>query len=320
MQKKVRAAPVVRPVARPVFSRAILLLILLVCLDLWASRHLGIGLSRRPAWLGVITASWVAAASVLDRALEDEEKKSAAKRVRDILRRLLATPVLIALAFVLAVLGLSYSSVKVLGDAEARGAKLDPVEPEQDPGWTVLGEPGRFVVPGGLASGRAYRLSVPGYLPTVLTVPALTGREILPERDLRRVPTLLLRPLPATLGSFGGGGRLEVWAPGERRPIAGSACGCRASFLLGRKQPIPSDALSRWSLELRALNAAPEGSSLLSETLLVWSRPQHLKLSKDVLPGEALDIRVFSKAGKLVARTSFTVTEESFQDVLLLVE
>jgi hypothetical protein len=151
-------------------------------------------------------------------------------------------------------------------------------------------------------------------------VPALAGREILPERDLRQAPTLLLRPLPTTLGSFGDGGRLEIWAPGEPRPIARSACGCKASFLLGRRQPIPSDALSRWSLELRALNAAPEGSSLLSETLLVWSRPQRLSLSKDLLPGEPLDIRVFSKAGNPIARTSFTVTDESFQDVLLLVE
>jgi hypothetical protein len=310
----------VRPAARPVFSRAILLLVLLVCLDLWASRHLGIGLSRRPAWLGLITASWVAAASVLDRVLEDEEKKSAAKRTRDALRRLLATPVLVALALLLAVLALSYSSVRVLGSAEARGAKLDPVEPEQHPGWTVRGEPGRFVVPSRLTSGRVYRLSVPGYLPTVLTVPALIGREILPERDLRKSPTLLLRPLPTTLGSFGDGGRLEVWAPYEPRPIASSACDCRASFLLGRRQPIPSDALSRWSLELRALNAAPEGSSLLSETLLVWSRPRPLALSRDLRPGDPLDIRVFSKAGNLIARTPFTVTEESFQDILLLVE
>jgi hypothetical protein len=320
--KKVRAAPVVRPepVAGPVFPRAIVLLVLLVCLDLWTSRHLGIGLSRRPAWLGVITASWLAAASILDRALEDEEKKSAAKRVRDALRRLLTTPFLIALALVLAVLSMGYSSVEVLGDAEARGAKLGPLEQDQDPGWLVLGEPGRFVVHSGLSSGGAYRLKVPGYLPTVLTVPPLAGLEILPERDLRRSPTLLLRPLPATLGSLRDGGRLEVWAPGEPRPIARSTCGCRTSFLLGRRQPIPSDALARWSLELRALNAAPEGSSLLSETLLEWSRPRHLAPSRNLLPGTRLDVRVFSNAGNLVAQTPFTVTEESFQDVLLLVE
>jgi hypothetical protein len=158
--KKVRAAPVVHqePVAGPVLPRAIVLLVLLVCLDLWTSRHLGIGLSRRPAWLGVITASWLAAASILDRALEEDEKKSAAKRVHDVLRRLLATPVLVALALALAVLGLGYSSVKVLGDKEGRSAKLGAVEPEQETGWRVLGEPGRFVV----SSGSSYRLRVPG--------------------------------------------------------------------------------------------------------------------------------------------------------------
>lgn len=333
MLKKFGAVPVVlvaarrkptppsTPPARPIFPRAVVLLILLACLDLWTSRHLGIGLSRRPAWLGVIGASWVAATALLDRALADEEKKSMAKRSREALRRLLTTPFLIGLAFVLAVLCLGYSSIRVLGDAEARGAKLAPFTKEQHPGWAVAGDPGRFLVLGGSSSGRAYRLTVPGYLPSVLTVPAFTGLEILPERDLRKSPSLLLRPLPTILGLLQDGGSLEIWMhqPEGLRRIAREACGCRASFLLGRKQPVPADALSRWSLELRALNAAPEGSSL-SQTLLAWNRPRYLVPAEALLPGTRLEVRVLSREGARFATTTLTVTEESLQDVLLLPE
>jgi hypothetical protein len=320
----VRRKPSPPALSGPVFPRAVVLLVLLVCLDLWMSRHFGIGLSRRPAWLGVLTASWVAVASLLDRTLDDEEKKSMTSRFRDTLRRLLTTPFLIGLLLVLAVLSLGYSSVKVLGlgDKEARAVKLDPVAEGQDAGWIVPGDPGRFLVLSGASSGRAYRLNVPGYRPAVLTVPLFTGLEILPERDLHRPLSFLLRPLPVTLGSLQNGGRLEVWVlePGKPRQIARNTCRCRASFLLGRKQSIPSDALSRWGLELRALNAAAEGSSPMSQTLLAWTRPQPLVSSEDLLPGTRLDVRVFSPAEKLIVRTSFIVTEESFQDILLLVE
>lgn len=306
--------PTRRSSGRPVFVRAVVLLGLLVALDLWTSRHLGIGLSRRPAWLGVLTTSWVAAASLLDRTLEDEEKKSLARRVRDALRGLLATPVLVAMAALLAVVSSSYSSVAVLGEPEARTARLRPVAGESpDAGW-IVGDPPRFLVASG-PFGRPYRLSVPGFLPAVLSVPAFRGLQIVPERDLRRPPTLLLRPLPAALGSLEGGGSLEVWTGDDK--ILDDSCGCRTSYLLGRSQPIPSGALAEWRLELLALHAAPEDSDLFARTLLDWRKPRLVAPSLAALPGTAFTVFVRSRAGKIITRTAFTLSDDPFQDILL---
>lgn len=318
-ERDARARP--EPAPQPILPRLLLLLVWLVALDLWAVHHLGIGLSS-PGWLSAVVVAYSAASGLLESLVEEEEKERWTGKVRAFLRRALSLPVIVVLCLSLAIFALSYSSVMVVsadGDGAEKGVRLTPLSGEERP-WRV-GDPERLLAYTG-PFGQPFRLEVPGYLPTVVQVPALKGLRVVPERDLRRPPTLLLRPPGPALGSLADQGaevRIEVQdESGGWASLASARCyaeSCRpSSFLVGRPQRVPSDLLGDWRLELLA-TGYQDSDPQLSEALLAWKRPKPLRSSRDLAPGTVVRAEVRSRSGEVVARTRLTVGEEDFLDV-----
>jgi hypothetical protein len=308
------------PVPRPILPRLVGLLILGVAADLWSLRHLGIGLSS-PGWLSTIVASVTGVSAWLDRLVDEEEKKRWAGKVRSGLRPLLATPVMVILALSLGIFALSYSSVMVISaDGKVpQGVRLVPLGGGGKP--FAIGDPQRLVVYTG-PFGQTFRLEVPGFLPKVVSVPVLQGLRVVPESDLQRTPTLLLRPPSSVLKLLavpGASLRLQVWKEGAGwRPHGSFTCArtpCPAgSYLVGRSQPVPPELLAQWRMELQA-NSSEEGE--IARVLLAWKNPRHLKGVPAVTPEMLVRVEAFSRAHKRVASASFLVGKENFQDVAL---
>jgi hypothetical protein len=317
----------VKPQPRPssLFPRSILLLVLLVILDLWSSQHLGWGFSQRPQWLVAIVTSWTVVAALLGRLAERDEVESWGRSLHQIARRILpvvlATPVLVVLWLVGTLIALSYSSVMVLA---VPPVPLRDVELTQ---WTGgrggsrvtpfrFAAPERFVVRTG-PFGRTYLLTVPGYLPELVSVPGFSGLRVVPERDLKRPPTLLLRPPLNALASLQDGGRLRVWkVEGMKRTLLASPapCNCRASFMLGREQSIPLETLTLWRLELLSIPGFTAEMPQVSTTLYQWNRPRKIDTLLPLRPGMRIQAFVHEPTGALAAFADISLDEKSFID------
>lgn len=313
--------------SRPILIRAVLLLVWLVALDLWAVQHLGLGLSE-PGLLGLVVTSYTAVVALVDRLAGKEQMNRIAERFLRPGRLLLEPPVLILLYLSLALVALSYSSVLVLtSEGETvEGVRLVPLVHES-PVWH-FGEPKRHVVYSG-PLGQPFRLNVPGYLPAILPVPPFRGARVVPERDLRRPLTLLLRPPVTALGALQDkGARLQVdfldqkrGSPWRRHSAVCPAYPCRQqSYLIGRWQRVPSDLLGDWRLEVLA-SGYQDGAPQLWGSLVAWKEPHRMKalLSDpplpDLVPGMRLRAVAVSEGGVVVARAEVTLGEEDFQDV-----
>ncbi len=325
-----------QPAAGPrLLGRATALLALLVGLDLWSSHHLGVGLSQRPVWLGVVMASWTGAFSFLEKTLAAQREKALAQerddaldRVRAVLGRvLLSTPLLTGLGIALLVVVLGYSSVTLVSaaDIDADAVTLAPAdlghgESESGAVWRLGSDPPRFLVRSG-PFGRSFRLAVPGYLTTIVSVPALTGLQLAPERDLRRTPTLLLRPPVVALLVLAQGGVIEV-SDGSR-VLVSEACACPHSLLLGGRGTLPADSLVRWQIELIGLRAVKADSPVLQQTLAAWLHPFRLaagQRSLELPSDRPLSVRLWDRTrSREIAHSAEPIVlgDATFVDVLL---
>jgi len=315
------------PVPRLILPRLVVLLVLGVAADLWSLRHLGIGLSS-PGWLSGIVASVTAVSAWLDRLVEDEEKTRWEGKILSGLRLLLATPVIVILGLLLGIFTLSYSSVMVVSaDGKVpRGVRLFPLGGGGKP--FTLGDPERLVVYTG-PFGQTFRLEVPGFLPNVVSVPVLTGLRVVPESDLQRVPTLLLRPPGSVLKMLAESGaslRLQVWKEDAWRPLGSFVCKrapCPVgSYLVGRPQPVPLELLEQWRMELQAKGSEEEESARVMlawkyPVMLAWKNPRHLKDVPAITPEMLVRAEARSRANKPIASARFLVGKGDFRDVAL---
>lgn len=312
--------------SRPFFIRAVLLLVWLIALDLWAVQHLGLGLSE-PGLLGLVVTSYTAAAALVERLAGKAQMKRIAERFLRPGRLVFEPPVLILLYLSLALVALSYSSVLVLTSEgkTIEGVRLVPLVHES-PVWH-FGEPRRLVVYSG-PLGQPFRLNVPGYLPAILPVPPLRGARVVPERDLRRPLTLLLRPPVTALGALQDeGARLQLdfldesGSSWRRHSVVCPAFPCRQrSYLIGRWQRVPSDLLGDWRLEVLA-SGYPDGAPQLWRSLVAWKEPHRMKTPlPDLIPGRRLRAVALSGGGVAVAWAEVTLGEEDFQDIQMTKE
>jgi hypothetical protein len=309
-------------VSQQILPRLALLLVIGVAADLWCTRHFGVGVSN-PGGLSAIVVAFTAVAGLLDHLVEKEEKEQWAAGVRSFLRQVLALPVVVILALLLAIFAFSYSSVMVVSAAgeTPKGVKLVPLGGGGRP--FSSGDPRRLVAYTG-PFGERFRLEVPGYLPKVVTVPVLTGLHVVPESDLQRIPTLLLRPPGSVLKLMavpGASLHLSVRKDGAWRPFGPDpAFVCQrlpcpaGSYLVGRPQPVPPEILVQWRMELQV--NGPEEEEI-ARTILAWKNPQHLKDVPPVIPEMEIQVEVRSRADQPLASAHFVVGKEDFQDIAM---
>lgn len=305
-----------------ILPRLVLLLAVGVAADLWCSRHLGVGLSN-PGVLSALVAAVTFVAGKLANLVEKKEKERWAAKVRSFLRQFLSMPMVMVLALLLVIFALSYSSVMVVSEAGKvpKGVTLVPLGGGGNAySW---GEPKRLVAYTG-PFGERFRLEVPGYLPKVVTVPVLTGLHVVPESDLQRIPTLLLRPPGPILKLMavpGASLHLSVLKDGAWRPFGPDpAFVCQrfpcpaGSYLVGRPQPVPPEILAQWRMELQV--NGPEEEEI-ARTILAWKNPQQLKGVPPVVPEMEIRAEIRSRANQPLASAHFVVGKEDFQDIAM---
>ena len=322
--------------------RVLLLVGLFGATDLWLVRHTGYGL-RDPRVIGgvgglVFVAFWLA-----------EKVIASADEVlwKDLLRKLARIALnwrpLAALYVVAGFLMLNLSSIVVITDegtiaGDVTVETLDSEGQVQD--WLCeRGDgPWRFCVWTG-PFGSSYRVSVRGYLPRSVDVYPLTGLKLRPGEDLRRSPTVLIRPPFKALDTLS---RCDD-APAEeggRRCGHFTLCkyedtGCKqiladegyaGSFLVGWPQAVPRGLVQDWQFEL-TVQGTNTGSPTFADTILKWKNFKSFVPGSGsgtsgvppLTPGTRLraEVRSKSREQNLVACKIFVIENVAFMDIAM---
>lgn len=292
------------------------LLVLLAAVDLWCTRHLGMGLTD-PRWLGAVGVSFGAAAAILDFIAPKRDKDAIPNKVRGVLRVLLSPKAQIVALVVVVAFGATLSSVVVLPEPEAQPAALQLTALEDGQTHTAVLQPGENPDPFLVQTtpfGRLFELKLDGYLPLRFEVFPLVGATVSPGDDLEPSPTLLIRPHWKALRALEDNATLVVKLGNGTELVRDK--GSRSSFLVGRNQSLPSTSLGTWGLELNAEAGVAE--NVRARTLLEWSRPKHLVPAQELAPGMEIDVMVVSAADKVVARASARLGRQRLIDVPVL--
>jgi hypothetical protein len=300
-------------------ARLVVLLALLFTLDLWATRHLGIGIAN-PAWLAGGTAALGTLYGALSKLPSKTERTKLAKWIYAELQRvILATPTLVVLGLVVALVTLTCSSVTLIPEQSqnhVKGCLWYVDAPHHVKEFDEDGPVRRIVITNPF--GRGVHLQVERYLLETITVYPLTGCRVRVDRDLRHSPGVLFRPPWSALRSLENGGCIKVWRTDLEKPLlVAQDPNYRGSFLLGNAQAIPSSYLGNWQWELRAA-AVPDRDA--ARTLLEWRTPRVLPQdpSLHLAPGMTLRAEVLSHGKALQAQATVTLGDESLVDVPML--
>jgi hypothetical protein len=304
-------APRARKSDAATLTCAAALLLLGVMAEMWAQAHLGIGLDN-PGWLAPLAGAAAAVIPQVRKLLRSRERGALARSTARLFRWILR-PVPIAVAYlVFAICALTRSSLSVIGaPGEVLAVSVAPADGGKPRPSKTKANPVEFH---GLATspfGRTYRVEVDGYIPAVVKLAPLTGRQLQLGRDFVVSPSILIRPSRMLLGHMADSARLVLYRVrgGQRDSIAGSRDA--AAMLVGREQPI--SFRPEWTWELAEENAARRDS-----TMLQWVRPTTVSKAGALNPGTRLTAVVLSRHGgaPLVEQT-FTVRNERLMDVPL---
>ena len=293
--------------------RILFLAVLVAVVNAWARRHLDMD------WLGLALVNgalgFVGVFAALLGGLE-EDRLAGVKR--DLLRRVLRWPVLITLLVLTVTVCSFVSSVTVLagGADDAAAVRLAPEGDAAPDSVGVLAGRGSllrryvFTTP----FGRPFYLEVDGYVRHSFDLYPWTGATIRVDRDLVRLPTIVVRThyqdhqqlkRGALVIAVAGGGRIEVPTDEDRGAV-----------ILGRRVPIPAPLVAEWRSELLADSVT---GALAEKHIRKWKNPENEVVGYDRLPirpGDRLDVSFVVDQG-VVASTSCRITTSPLQDVRL---
>lgn len=338
------------------FPRIIWFLVLVLIVDLWLNRHVGIGFLNPGAFAGII-ALVTGAVSFVAKVLPENQKEKAERTLTRWGAKLLTMRVLTLLSLIVIGVGMVYSSVMVivpdsvqsmqkvtvvqvgraargreLAGREGRAGAHEEAQAGRSAG-TKKGRAGDILRFGVLTTpfGTPCRVEAQGYVASTFQVFPLVGLTIQPARDLARSPSVLLRPNLDVLPFLEDGGSIGIFLLDGRtdeRLIASFDANSqpeerrRCSFLIGHDQPVPSELMHWWELELIGMGL-PE--NVRARTLVEWSHAEYLEpldSAVELAPGMNLRAKVFSRAHtssapRLVAETTIMLDERPLIDVLI---
>lgn len=312
-----------QPAQPKILPRLIVLAVAVALGQLWARRHLGWG-SETP-WIAALLFVLTYSDKVLDKVLSKDNKAALETEFRKAAEPVLVGRFPMLVCAVALLLVLLYSSVTVIpgsdlpaggGKLAARLATVDGVELDEQQLQSKT--PARFLPSRTSPFGRAYRLTVEGYVPETVTVYPIVGLNVTPDRDLRRSPSVLFRPSIAGVEALASEGTFTlVWRPASGPPqsLMPPQSGHRGSFLVGRDQPVPATAGASWRLEL---TAATVQEPTLSRMIQAWTRYRHVAPTTPLAPGMALVAEIRSRVDKPVERAEVVLGSDALIDVPLL--
>ncbi|MGD9535650.1 MAG: hypothetical protein AB7P52_03470 [Alphaproteobacteria bacterium] len=308
---------------RTIWLRVVLLAVLAVGANLWLERHIGHGIENPVGLLG-LAGSMTVLSAVLDWSLKDAEKEEVRAftrgKVREIVRRVLSTPVLVLLFFLGGILAATYSSVTILPARGAASGKVTvtPIdEPDAAESKAVGSAPTRIFMETN-PLGRDLRLAVDGYIPKRVTLFPLVGLSIDVDNDLEPLPTLLFRPTVDAIVSLKSGGRFVIFRTDddacERLGASSAGDHSARAFVVGSKRAIPSNLAALWNLELVG---GGHDAGTTAEMLRAWLKPEAVEVNAMLEPGDRVYAVVLTRAGKPKVDAALTVGREPFQDIAM---
>ena len=307
------------------FPRAVAFIALAVFVDLWLQHHLGWGIEN-PGLLGALATSAAAGAGLLDRLTGRDTSSVVWEAIRRPLGALVSRPVIVTMWLAAGVVLSSFSSIRVVLPDDAAGLPVlvGPVERSGEEGRERScgeGSLRRCLVPVGLF-GRPYRVKVEGYVRETVIVPPLLGATLRSDRDLRPIPSVLVRPGPEGLQALASKGsiRFVLESSSGRRdldPIKQTA----ASFLIGRSRSIPMSLAAQWKMELEGRDdlGQPGAAAAVQQTLGRWIKPVRVDAGWELEPGMRLTAIVLAGNGTEVERGEVVLGDEPLVDLPLLV-
>jgi hypothetical protein len=180
------------------------------------------------------------------------------------------------------------------------------------------GESARFVI-ASQPFGRPFSLHVDGYIPQVVEVYPVLGLRVRPSRDLRRVPSVLLRlsELHVLAWADSGGAVLSISVIGSNgtKRLLVSTDKPAWAILLGRGQAVPAALTADWRSELVVADVTPETKK--EKHLFQWRRPRQLELKEVLAVGTKVGVELVNAAGNIIAGTEFFIGREELQDQAL---
>jgi hypothetical protein len=305
------------PAARtgPFLPRALALVALVTTLDLWGSRHFGIGF-QHPGVLAGVFATIAFAVGFVGKIVPKSEGETARAWLAVKLRGILSAPVVGGLGALTLILMATGSSVTVLDESGSGTTALTlyPLDrPADSTAVTLRADPGYITMPVWTNPfGRAFRVRADGFVSGSVVVYPVTGLRLVLGRDLRPLPSLLLRPSFEALQSLEGGGKVVISRPGSELRL--EIPGRRSSFVIGRPRPIPAGMVEDWRQELIA-EGAP--APVVARTILDWKTPHPVPSPAAIAPDATIVAEVWSAADQLVARGEVVVGSDPLIDVPL---
>lgn len=308
-----------------VLPRVIVLALVVALGQLWLNHHLGWG--GDTPWIAGILFVATFADKFLAKVISKEEKEKLDTQLKQTLEPVLSGTLPMLLSAVAVIVALGFSSMIIIPgndlassgkSVKARLLTLDrtPVD-VRDLGTEKAGARFRWLRTSPF--GRPYRLAVDGYLEEVVAVYPIVGLKVIPDRDLRRSPTVLFRLQADAITSFASGGTFSVtWriGTGPVKVLVPPQRGNEGSILVGRGQANSAVAVNTWRLEL--VSGGVEEPTL-SKMILGWSRPRVVEPAIPPAPGMTLVAEIRSRTGKVVARSDeIELGTEAFVDVSLL--
>lgn len=305
--------------SRSVILPALLLVLLLAAVDLWAAHHFGWGI-RDPGQLALLLSAAGAAYGLVGWFLTQEERDDAWGKLRDTLRPVLLNPSLVLVLWaVFLVSTLLFSSLTLVPESGGQLGGVSVVRQDGTGDTVSLG--------GGVGLARVplltspmagpYVVRVEGYLPTTVEVPPLVGSRLRLGDDVARAPSLLIRPAGDALDALRLAGHVRVLrrdADGERQ-VAQSEPGAYGSFLLGPAQPTLRDRLANWERELIVEGVSTQLG--VNRHLLEWQRVHPLSAEQELGPGDTVVVRVVSRTDRTMAEKEIVLRPVDLEDLFL---
>ena len=327
---------------RSFLLRACLLVALLAAFNLWLVRHTGRGWED-PRAIGSLAGLVMLVLGIMEKVFSTVDESIAKRIYRTVVDFALDGRVLGLAYLAAAFLMLNLSSIVIIEEGASASAT-----PTVAPIGSTVGiqewscergkGPWRYCLWTG-PFGSNYRVSVDGYMPQVVEVFPLTGRRIVPSRDLKRSPTALIRPSVDGLNSLN---RCEPVEGQPNKQRCGEFTLCRleenacdvilrlenhaGSFLIGWPKAVPPGLIHDWRLELLAAGKdETRDAQVFSDTLLKW------KYHRAFVPNRADDaiaalevgsrwraqVRAKTEERGMVDCLEFTVEDKPFMDLAM---
>lgn len=286
---------------------------------LWCNHHLGVG-AGHPEAMAAVAAVLPMALGIFAKLLDKAEQDTLFAKLRKRIARHVTWLLVLVLYLTLGAVALTWSSILVLAEEgkNVGAVTLRPLDEASVPPLSLTardkGEPARFVVPS-RPFGRSFSLQVDGYLPQVVEVYPVLGLRLRPSRDLRRVPSALLRFSALAVGAWkdSGGAELKVVAidaKGAERLLASTREPAWA-LLLGRAQAIPAALVPDWRGELLVKGVKDADQEL---HVREWRRPRQLTLQGALDVGTKVRVDLINAKKIVVAQAEFFIGREELQD------